>query len=85
MPRLLRRRVHVEDRLVLANQGIELGAKNAIVVPDPDFVRRYGVGQALGPDPDASYRRRVSLDIGDLTPLVARPGSPDAIAEAEEA
>ena len=74
----------VEDRLVLANQGIELGAKNAIVVPDPSFVEDYGVGGAIAPGADASYARRVSLAVADLSPLVARPGSPDDVASAEE-
>lgn len=68
------RRLDVWQRMVLSNQGIEMGAKNAVVVPDA----------GLAPDRDADYCRRLDYDAGDLEPLVAVHPSPDQVARAAD-
>jgi homoaconitase/3-isopropylmalate dehydratase large subunit len=77
----------LEERLVLANQGIEMGAKNAIVEPGPGLERalaQAGLPSAQLPRPDegARYVERHRLDVGTLAPQVARPPSPDRVAPA---
>jgi len=57
----------VEDRLVLANFAVEMGAKNAIFA-----------GQ-VAPDPDAVYARDIHIDLDSLTPLVALPHQVDRV------
>lgn len=80
-----------EARLVLANQGIEMGAKNAIVTPGADQreqLTRSDVevdGVALEADPDAKYEARYRYDLESLVPMVARPGSPGHAVVAGEA
>lgn len=58
----------VEERVVLSNQGIELGAKNAIVA-----------GPAAR---DARYAEVRAYDVSELEPLVAAHPSPDNVAPA---
>jgi 3-isopropylmalate/(R)-2-methylmalate dehydratase large subunit len=67
-----------EDRLVVANMSVELGAKNAIF-PFDDACRRYLEGRvadlsgALAADPDAVYSRTLDIDLATLAPFVAIP------------
>jgi 3-isopropylmalate/(R)-2-methylmalate dehydratase large subunit len=65
-------RLDVWSRMVLANQGIEMGAKNAVVVAPTGPV----------PDPDAAYSRRLAYDAGQLEPLVAVHPAPDRVERA---
>jgi 3-isopropylmalate/(R)-2-methylmalate dehydratase large subunit len=74
----------VEQRMVLSNQGIEMGAKNAIVVPTAKLaqaMRAAGVApHALAaPDPAARYAERRTFQVGALAPLVAAHPSPDHV------
>jgi 3-isopropylmalate/(R)-2-methylmalate dehydratase large subunit len=57
----------LEQRLVLANQGTELSAHNAVV-------EHKGFA-----DGGASYARRLDIDAAALTPLVACPPSPSNV------
>jgi homoaconitase/3-isopropylmalate dehydratase large subunit len=82
----------LEERLVLANQGIEMGAKNAIVTPLVDPAEEASApladafaGELLVADADARYEARHVYDLGVLAPLVARPGSPDRVIAVAEA
>jgi 3-isopropylmalate/(R)-2-methylmalate dehydratase large subunit len=75
----------IEERLVLTNQGVAMGAKNAVVVPTDtlehdlgDLVR--GVAPAT-PDADAHYAQRHHFEVSKLEPLVALPPSPANIAK----
>jgi 3-isopropylmalate/(R)-2-methylmalate dehydratase large subunit len=63
----------VEDRLVVANFAVEMGAKNAIF---PGLV---------APDPDAVYVRRIEIHLDRLTPLVALPHQVDRVTALTEA
>ncbi|RZF29761.1 homoaconitate hydratase family protein [Paraburkholderia sp. UYCP14C] len=67
-----------EDRLVVANMSVELGAKNAIF-PYDDACRRYLEGRvddlsgAVSADSDAIYSRTLDIDLATLEPYVAVP------------
>jgi 3-isopropylmalate/(R)-2-methylmalate dehydratase large subunit len=57
----------VEDRLVVANFAVEMGAKNAIFAGP------------IAPDPDAVYVRDICIDLDSLVPLVALPHQVDRV------
>lgn len=75
-------RLSQDDRFAISNMAVEAGAKFGLFVPDEttlEYCRgRDGAGPAalVRPDPDAGYARTVTLDLGQLTPRVARPWSP---------
>lgn len=76
----------MDERLTIANMGIEMGAKVAAFEAD-DTARAWlaarGVGaaayQALWADPDATYARTIDLDLGAVPPVVARPHTVDNV------
>jgi 3-isopropylmalate/(R)-2-methylmalate dehydratase large subunit len=78
-------RLTLEERLVLCNQGIEMGCKNAIVVPTQallDAIGATGIDQApdpLYPDAGAGYETTHHYDVSQLEPLVAAPHTVDNI------
>ena len=57
----------LDDRLVLANMAVEMGAKNAIF-PGP-----------VVPDRGAAYAREVTLDLDALAPQIALPHQVDRV------
>ena len=57
----------LDDRLVLANLAVEMGAKNAVFPGD------------VVPDRDAAYAREVLLDLDALAPQVALPHQVDRV------
>lgn len=76
----------VEDRFVVANMGVEMGAKIAVFPPDK-VVRRYleeiGVtfneAEAVWADPDAKYARELTYDLAKIEPVVALPHTVDNV------
>jgi 3-isopropylmalate/(R)-2-methylmalate dehydratase large subunit len=87
----------MEGRLTLCNMSIEAGARSAMVAPDETtfaWVRgrpyapegaaldaAIAAWQGLVTEPGATFDREVSLDAGDITPLVTWGVSPeDALA-----
>lgn len=73
----------LEERIVLSNQGIEMGATNAIVPP-------HGTLDADGteptrPDSDADYAAVHTIDVTRLTPQVALPHMVDNVVSIEDA
>jgi 3-isopropylmalate/(R)-2-methylmalate dehydratase large subunit len=62
-------RLSLDDRLVLANLAVEMGAKNGIFPG------------AVTADPDARYAREVRLDLDALAPQVALPHQVDRVVE----
>lgn len=75
----------LEDRLVLSNFAVEMGAKNAIF-PADDKTFEYlsqrsfsGTADVADPDPRASYVREVTIDLDSLSPLVALPHQVDQV------
>lgn len=68
----------LEDRLVLSNLAVEMGAKNGIFPADAktaDYLRaRTGAAyEPVSADDDALYDEAVTLDLAALEPLVAHP------------
>jgi len=76
----------MEDRLVLTNMVVEMGAKNGILEADAttmEYLRsRNRDSETLrnvAPDPDASYLDEVNVDVASIEPLVAAPHSVDNV------
>ena len=73
------------QRATISNMGAELTLTTS-VFPSDDATREYfrllgreGEWQPLAADADAEYDEEIELDLGALEPLVAKPGSPDAV------
>ena len=80
----------LEDRMVLSNLAVEMGAKAAIFPCDDAtcFYIADRSSRSFTPeqsDPDARYTRTVEIDIAELTPRVALPHAPDRVADLEQA
>ena len=80
----------MDERMVLANMAVELGAKCGIVAPDQttrDWLAAAGVEvhdmDHWQSDPDAIVARTITIDAADLTPQVAAPHSPENSAPVE--
>lgn len=78
------RAMSVDERATLTNMVAELGGFTGIVAPDEKTVEflkiRRGVDFHVEPwmcgDPDAVYRRKISIRAEEIEPMVARPGDP---------
>lgn len=77
----------VEERFVLCNMSVEMGAKTAYIQPDAktwEFLATMGVGKALrevDTDPDYIYASIHRYDVSAIRPSAATPGSVDNLAE----
>lgn len=74
----------LEDRLVLSNMSVEMGAKAGIFMADANTDaylrgRTTETYAAVDPDPDARYVREITLDVAELGPQLARPHEPDDV------
>jgi homoaconitate hydratase family protein len=73
------RALTVESRMTMSNMGAELGAKFAFFLPDDkttEYLDAAGAGpdyEAVLPDSDAEYTRRIPIDVATLEPQVACP------------
>ncbi len=75
----------MNDRLTVANMSVEAGAKNALFPLDEETIRymnSFGVevdASSLGylrqPDEEA-VQERITIDLSELQPMVAKPSSP---------
>ncbi|MBZ5498613.1 MAG: 3-isopropylmalate dehydratase large subunit [Acidobacteriia bacterium] len=75
----------VEDRLVLSNMSVEMGAKAGIFKADRKTLQYLGARTAapLRPveaDADARYSREITLEVSELAPMIARPHAVDNVA-----
>jgi len=75
----------VTDRATITNMGAELGATTS-VFPSDENTRRYLASQGreqdyvpLAADPDCVYDEILEVDLSLLTPLAAKPHSPDNV------
>ncbi|QDR82881.1 3-isopropylmalate dehydratase large subunit [Sporomusa termitida] len=72
------------DRLTIANMAIEAGAKNGIFPVDA-VTERYLSGRVtraytpVAADPEAGYVRTVTINLSQLTPVVALPHLPENV------
>nr|WP_092075020.1 3-isopropylmalate dehydratase large subunit [Dendrosporobacter quercicolus]NSL49982.1 3-isopropylmalate dehydratase large subunit [Dendrosporobacter quercicolus DSM 1736]SDN27261.1 3-isopropylmalate dehydratase, large subunit [Dendrosporobacter quercicolus] len=77
------------DRLTIANMAIEAGAKNGIF-PVDDVTRDYLKDRVTKPyeevqaDTDAVYTQVVTIDLNQLTPVVALPHLPENVRPVQE-
>lgn len=82
----------VEERLVLCNMSVEMGAKTAYIQPDAktwEYLARMGVSKAareVSTDPDYVYASVHHYDVSTILPSAATPGSVDnfALVKSEE-
>ncbi|MDQ0189908.1 3-isopropylmalate dehydratase large subunit [Alicyclobacillus cycloheptanicus] len=77
-------RLSMDERLVLSNMSIELGAKAGVIAPNQivfDYLAERGVTEfdAVYADGDANYIREVVMDASALRPLVAKPHAPENV------
>ncbi|NLI89257.1 MAG: aconitate hydratase [Epulopiscium sp.] len=80
----------VPERATITNMGAELGATTSIF-PSDDITLEFLKAQnreedwkELGPDKDAVYSQKVTIDLSELEPLVAKPHSPDDVAKVKD-
>jgi homoaconitate hydratase family protein len=74
----------VDDRFVIANMGVEMGAKNA-VFPVDEVTKGYlaGIGvnrtawNAERADEGATYKQQLEFDLGAIVPAIAAPHKVD--------
>ncbi|MFP4483142.1 MAG: 3-isopropylmalate dehydratase large subunit [Thermovirgaceae bacterium] len=73
-----------EERMVLCNMTVEMGAKTAYIKPDDttfEYLERFGWKRkaVLTTDDDYEYENVTGFDISEITPRVALPGSVDNV------
>ncbi len=71
----------ISERMTLANLASEMGAKNAVFPPDEILKEFFNVPslQGVWADEDAAYVEELTIDIGEVVPLVAAPHHVDNI------
>jgi 3-isopropylmalate/(R)-2-methylmalate dehydratase large subunit len=83
-------KLELEDRLVLSNLTVEMGAKNGVFSAD-ERTFAYLNGRAAGPfsaveaDRDAEYVREIEISLDELTPQIALPHKTDNVVSIEKA
>ncbi len=84
------RDLDLDDRLVLCNMSVEMGAK-AGIFPCDEKTTRYLAGRTLAPfhpvdpDADAGYSRVIRLDLSLLRPMIALPHAVENVVPVTEA
>jgi len=79
----------VDERMVLSNMAVEMGAKAGIFVSD-DLTAAYlrsrttTAWEPVHPDRDARYARELVIDLSTLEPQIARPHEPDNVVALRE-
>lgn len=80
----------VPERATITNMGAELGATTSIFPSDErtyEFLKaqkREDVWAEVKADDDAVYDEELTIDLGSLEPMVARPHSPDNVKTVRE-
>lgn len=79
----------LEDRIVLSNMSVEMGAKAGIFRADAKTIEHLTActgdkGEPVEPDPDARYSSEIVLDLSKAVPVVARPHAVDNVTAVEE-
>jgi aconitate hydratase len=75
----------VPERATITNMGAELGATTS-VFPSDEITEQYFRQQKrlddfkfISADPDAGYDEHITIDLSELEPMIALPGSPDNV------
>lgn len=83
-------RLSVPERGTIANMGAETGATSSIF-PSDEVTKAFLESQGrlydwtpLAADPDAAYAQEISIDLGALCPMVAKPHMPDQVCPVED-
>jgi homoaconitase/3-isopropylmalate dehydratase large subunit len=80
----------MEDRIAIANMGVEMGAKNAVFPVDDlteAFLKKAGAPAGWEPlwaDPDAEYVKTLAYDLSKIVPVIAKPHTVDNVAPVTE-
>jgi len=79
----------IEERLTLTNMTTEAGAKSGIIEPDQktsDYLAVRGVTKydEVHSDANTQYEKIFEYEASELEPIVAKPFSPENIAEARD-
>jgi 3-isopropylmalate/(R)-2-methylmalate dehydratase large subunit len=79
----------MDERLVLSNMSVEMGAKAGIFLADHATRAYLGTRvveplMPVEPDDDARYAREIVIDLSVLEPQVARPHDPDNVVPLRE-
>ena len=81
----------MDDRLTMANMGVEMGAKAAVFPIDAlaaDYLKSVGLPpdryKPLWADPDAAYATTRRYDLDSQGPVVAKPHAVDNVVKVEE-
>lgn len=80
----------IPDRATICNMSAEMGATSCIFPSDGvtrQFLKSFGRPkdwQALSADGDAAYDETVTVDLGEIEPLIALPHSPDNVKKVSE-
>ncbi|MEX1312456.1 MAG: 3-isopropylmalate dehydratase large subunit [Candidatus Sulfomarinibacteraceae bacterium] len=74
----------LDERMTIANLGIEMGAKAALIHPEGLELPYEYDAEAISPDPDATYVRELTIDGGALRPQLSAPPRPDATVDIDE-
>jgi aconitate hydratase len=80
----------VPERATITNMGAELGATTSIFPSDErtlEFFKAQGREEnwiEFKPDADAEYDEVVTINLSELTPLTAKPHSPDNVAKVSD-
>ena len=78
--------LEIEDRLVLSNLVVEMGAKNGVFPADQKtFAYLGGSFAGVAADTDASYSREIVFDLEKIVPQVALPHQVDHVVAIGEA
>ncbi|MCK4937159.1 MAG: aconitate hydratase [Methanosarcinales archaeon] len=80
----------VPERATITNMGAELGATSSLF-PSDDITRHFFEMQgrpddwkSLTADVDAEYDGHIEINLTELEPMLAKPGSPDAVVKVSE-
>jgi len=82
--------ITVPERATITNMGAELGATSSLF-PSDDITRQFFEMQgrpddwkSLTADVDAEYDGHIEINLSELEPMLAKPGSPDAVVKVSE-
>jgi 3-isopropylmalate/(R)-2-methylmalate dehydratase large subunit len=80
----------MDDRMVLANMSVEMGAKAGLFPFDVRTAawlqgRDLGAGEPTAADQDATYAGSIELDLSAVTPQVALPHRVDHVVDLQDA
>jgi 3-isopropylmalate/(R)-2-methylmalate dehydratase large subunit len=81
--------LELDERAVLANQAIEMGAKSGIVPPTGAVLARYGAaaareGRPVASDPGCAYEATHVFDVTAIAPMIAAPPDVDNVGPVAE-